>query len=344
MNIADLSESDLALLRGPRGQRGKPGKDFNFEEHREFFEGLKLKFSDLSPQEVDSLKLKFKDLSKEEIDSIKLKFTDLSDEERLSLRGPRGQRGRVGAMGEMGPRGPQGEIGPTGPQCLPGKNGQDGLDGKDAPIIEEIRVEQYSDSEIALRFDFSDGTSIESNRVALASGKGTSQTATQLISVPSSGIVLENIECDPSVFVGSAVRLDGSVAVNALADSLLNSNVLGLVEYKASSTLCSVRISGVSGSFYSGLDVTKEYYLSDTLAGTVVPSESAPTAIGAVRVRVGQPLNLTQMIYSRGGRQVNSSPIVEGAIIDLSNGGDIAIDTGTRTDGSSVIDQGDRVI
>ena len=88
LKYSDLSADDIEGLRGPRGQRGKPGrdgKDFDFEEYRQFFEGLRLKFSDLS------------DLDKME---LKLQFSDLTEDDKESIRGPRGRDGKDGRDGK----------------------------------------------------------------------------------------------------------------------------------------------------------------------------------------------------------------------------------------------------
>jgi len=175
LKFSDLSLDDVESLRGPRGQRGKPGKDFIFEEHAEFFKSLKMTFSDLTETELDSLKLKFSHLTEKELDSLKLKFESLTEEDRESLGGPRGQRGkpgRDGISGENGKdgktlRGPVGPIGITGNQGRPGIDGEDGEDGEDAPLIEDIRILEYRDNDISLRVVFNNGTSIETNKISL---------------------------------------------------------------------------------------------------------------------------------------------------------------------------------
>jgi hypothetical protein len=85
LKFSDLSPAEISELRGPEGKQGKAGKDFSFEEHREFFDSLKLRFSDLTENEISELKLKFSDLTEDEI---------------AQLRGPRGFRGQVGKSGK----------------------------------------------------------------------------------------------------------------------------------------------------------------------------------------------------------------------------------------------------
>lgn len=96
LKFSDLSEDEVERLRGPRGQRGKPGldgKDFDFEEHSEDIAAL---VTSAVSHVKDDLKLKFRDLSEEEIDSLRLRFEHLTTEQVDKIRGPRGQRGKQG--------------------------------------------------------------------------------------------------------------------------------------------------------------------------------------------------------------------------------------------------------
>jgi hypothetical protein len=179
----DLTEEEIEQLRGPRGQRGKAGKDFNFDEHLEFFQSLRLKFSDLSPEEVDSLTLTFDKLSQDQKNSLKLTFDQLTDEDKETIRGPRGQRGKhgkdgndgsnaydiavsqgfVGSLEEWiaslkGERGSDGKsiIGPRGDRGIQGLSGRDGRDGEDAPVITSIDIREDGKT-FSFIFKFSDG-------------------------------------------------------------------------------------------------------------------------------------------------------------------------------------------
>jgi len=417
LKFSDLTDEDIQSLRGPRGRDGRDGKDFVFDEHREFFESLKPKFSDFSPEEVDSLKLKFSQLTDEEKNSLRLRFEDLTDENKIELRGARGARGQRGAKGEtgdrgpMGPRGLPGPVGAIGPQGPAGRDAVavDGRDGADAPFVTDIRTEQ-SGSEVELVFEFSDGSEIRANpfdipeqrqNVYISAGGGGSGgggsggsgqdgedgksayeiavengfvgteiewldslkasidfsdegvslgTATEIdfvgagvtatkagnkVTVAISGSsggstaeVLENIPCESDVYVGAAVIMEednpteitmsawpnlsillvmaaytyDSVAVNALADGIENSNVIGIVESKSSPTLCDIRIAGVSPENYLGLDLSEEYYLSDIDPGRIVTILNAPSTPGTVLVKIGQPYSSTRLFYSRGER------------------------------------------
>lgn len=181
LKFTDLGEEEIAQLRGPRGRdglKGRDGRDFDFEEHREFFQGLKPKFSDFTPEERETLRLHFADLTIEEKDTLKLRFHDLSSEDRLSLRGARGARGQRGGQGDKGEKGDAGRDGKDGARGIPGisirgkagLNGQNGENGQDAPFVTDIRAEKIKFDEVEFVFEFSDGTAITSNVVKLPSG------------------------------------------------------------------------------------------------------------------------------------------------------------------------------
>ncbi len=172
LKFSDLSADDIGQLRGPRGRDGNDGRDFNFDEHREFFNSLRLKFSDLSDEERDSLKLRFSNLSEEEKSSLKLRFKDLTQDDLALIRGPRGSRGQRGSPGKdgdngkMGPRGLPGLAGISGLTGARGRDGLAGVDGKDAPHVVAIDIEETGD-EIEFVFKFSDGSEFHTDRVKL---------------------------------------------------------------------------------------------------------------------------------------------------------------------------------
>lgn len=118
--------------------------------------------------------------------------------------------------------------------------------------------------------------------------------------------VITGVTCDASVYVGAAVRMDSfGVAQNALADSVDNANVIGFVVAKASPTSCTIRFLGVTeGDIFAGLDVTKEYYLSSTVAGDI--TTVAPSTPGEVLVKLGQPFSATKFLVLKGIRIIRS--------------------------------------
>jgi len=121
------------------------------------------------------------------------------------------------------------------------------------------------------------------------------------VSEDSGGLVISGVACDPSVYIGSAVRMDATgTAFNAIATGLTTSNVIGIVESKQTSTNCTIRVSGTTIDIFTGLDVTKEYYLSDTIAGAITTTiPSLPTRI---MLKLGQPFSDKSFLFMKGNR------------------------------------------
>lgn len=117
------------------------------------------------------------------------------------------------------------------------------------------------------------------------------------------GTRLLNVPCAPSVFVGAAVITDGVTVSNALADDISTSNVLGIVVEK-NGTLCDVQVSGLTESIFTGLDVTKEYFLSSSVAGEI--TATPPTGSGHVVVKLGQPFNGTTFLVDKATKIVRA--------------------------------------
>jgi len=118
-------------------------------------------------------------------------------------------------------------------------------------------------------------------------------------------VVLEDVPCEASVYVGSAVIMQASgIAKNGLADSIANSNILGIVEAKNDTELCNIRVLGVSLSIYTGLDVTKEYFLSATVAGEI--TTIIPTTSGNVILKLGQPFSATEFLMNKSDRTIRT--------------------------------------
>lgn len=118
-------------------------------------------------------------------------------------------------------------------------------------------------------------------------------------------IILYNVPCTSAVLVGLVVYMNASnIADLALADTENNANAIGICEKKISTNLCDVRVLGVSGAFYTGLDVTKEYYLSDVNPGelTTVP----PTTSNHVVLKMGQPYSDNEFFVLKGIRFIRA--------------------------------------
>lgn len=78
--------------------------------------------------------------------------------------------------------------------------------------------------------------------------------------------------------------------------------MIGLVEAKTSSVLCNIRVLGSSTDIFAGLDVTKEYYLSDVTPGAI--GTTIPIASGHVVLKVGQPFSATSFLMLKGGATI----------------------------------------
>lgn len=107
---------------------------------------------------------------------------------------------------------------------------------------------------------------------------------------------IEGLSCAASVAVGSVVRLNGTTIVNALADSVTNSKVLGICVAKASSTECSVQVTGYTDSIFGGLAANTIYFLSPTVPGGL--TTTPPTGSNQVVLQIGKPVTPSQLVIS----------------------------------------------
>ena len=237
-------------------------------------------------------------------------------------QGPAGPAGADGADGADGAPGPQGPAGADGADGADGAPGSQYLFGSGVPSNAlGVDGDIYQDTDTEDQYKKIAGSWVFQNTIASGGGGG-------------GGLqVLENVPCDASVYVGAAVRMAVSnvvpvmmsdwttlaelssldittydaAAVNALADAFANSNVIGLVESKPTSTTCNIRIAGLTAANYFGLSVFDEYYLSSTQPGRIVTLAEAPVNPGEVLVRIGQPYSSTRLLYQRGDRIVRGA-------------------------------------
>jgi hypothetical protein len=120
-------------------------------------------------------------------------------------------------------------------------------------------------------------------------------------SADTSNVVLTNVACLASVYVGAIVSLDATgTAFNSLADSETNSNMIGICESKSSTTLCDIRVLGTTTAIFTSLDPSKEYFLSDSIAGAI--QTTVPTTSGHIVLKIGQPFSSTRMVVLKGQR------------------------------------------
>lgn len=117
--------------------------------------------------------------------------------------------------------------------------------------------------------------------------------------VDTSNNLIPNVDCQSSVYEGAWVYMDGTgTAINAIATDLSTSNVIGMVESKLSLNKCIIRVGGISDGIFIGLDPTKDYYLSDSVAGGI--QTNVVTTSGHVMLKIGQPFSATQMFVQKG--------------------------------------------
>lgn len=106
---------------------------------------------------------------------------------------------------------------------------------------------------------------------------------------------IENVDCDASVFVGAVIRMNGSTAVNAIANSEPNSQVIGICTSKPTGTTCNILTCGFTGSIFAGLSTGSVYYLSDVTLGQI--TQTPPTTSGSYVIKIGKTQSGTNMIF-----------------------------------------------
>lgn len=141
--------------------------------------------------------------------------------------------------------------------------------------------------------------------------------------------VLWNYTCDEEVYVGAVVHLyKGTAPVNmnewipiAIADPLMffkffpqaglasasiddKSRPIGICIAKPTPNTCHILTHGPTAAMYLGLDMSKEYFLSGTVAGGFVAEDALDLSPGDWKVRIGSPCSEEAMIFSRGDRSL----------------------------------------
>jgi hypothetical protein len=135
-------------------------------------------------------------------------------------------------------------------------------------------------------------------------GNNPGDTVDVYIELPDSSL-LQNIDCLPDVEVGNFVIIDEwDIARNAMANSYLTSNVIGLVESKSANTKCHIRVGGLSKSIYQNLNPELDYYLSDVDAGKI--SATVPTTSGHIKLKLGQSFGTRRFLFQKGERVVRA--------------------------------------
>lgn len=117
--------------------------------------------------------------------------------------------------------------------------------------------------------------------------------------------VLAGVVCDSLVYVGAVVRLSGSTFVNAIADVKANGHVFGICNAKTDATTCDILLpGGITSSIYTGLDITKEYFLDTVTAGNIIiPPLSL--VVGNTIWFIGKPYTSTRLLFTPCLRWIN---------------------------------------
>ncbi len=117
--------------------------------------------------------------------------------------------------------------------------------------------------------------------------------------------LLNSVACATSVYAGSVVRLSGSTFVNSQSDIKANGHVFGICQAKSSTTVCDVLLpGGITSSIYTGLDVTKEYFLSVSTAGLIVVAPVSLT-VGQTVWYIGKPYDTQRLLFNPKLRWIN---------------------------------------
>lgn len=110
--------------------------------------------------------------------------------------------------------------------------------------------------------------------------------------------IISGVTCDATVAVGNVVRMNGSTAVNALANNSTNSKVIGVCTAKASSTECSIQVTGFTSAIFGGLTPSQNYFLSESSPGAL--TTTAPTGSGEIVIHIGRAYTASQLVIQIG--------------------------------------------
>ena len=107
---------------------------------------------------------------------------------------------------------------------------------------------------------------------------------------------IENMTCDASVVVGNVVRMNGTTVVNALANNLTNSKIIGICVSKSDATTCNVQVTGFTDNIFGGLSLNSLYFLSETTPGGI--TTTPPSGSGNVVQLVGKPRSASSLVIN----------------------------------------------
>ena len=115
-------------------------------------------------------------------------------------------------------------------------------------------------------------------------------------SIPVGDNTITGASCNSSVAVGDVVRLSGSNFIEAQANTISGSNVLGVCTSKSSATICDVLTTGPSGNVFSGLTPGASYFLDPSSPGTL--TTVVPTGAGNVVIHVGTAYSSQGLVFN----------------------------------------------
>lgn len=111
---------------------------------------------------------------------------------------------------------------------------------------------------------------------------------------------VSGLTCEATVAVKDVVRSDVGVIKRALADSIANSGAIGICIAKTSPTVCTILFAGQVKLLFTGLDDTKDYFLSPTVPGGL--TTTVPVGAGNVILRIGRAMGADRLIVQIGSR------------------------------------------
>jgi len=109
---------------------------------------------------------------------------------------------------------------------------------------------------------------------------------------------ISGVTCDATVVVGNIVRMNGTTAVNALANNTTNSKVIGICVAKANATECSIQVCGFTSTIFAGLTPSQNYFLSESTPGSI--TTTAPTGSGEIVIYIGRAYTSSELIIQIG--------------------------------------------
>ena len=120
------------------------------------------------------------------------------------------------------------------------------------------------------------------------------------VSRPSSTVEVSGLTCDAAVAIKDVVYSDLGIIKPALADSIALSGAIGICIAKLNPTMCTIVFAGRIEGLFFGLDDSKDYFLSPSVAGAM--TTTVPVGAGQIILRIGRPIGATIFVVQIGSR------------------------------------------